>query len=296
MRGLDVEPGADERADHRPLVEPEAVDHHQQHPPVRCRAPAAGTRRRCPPRAAAGRSRRRGASGRSCAGGSAAKSCRRLSCSVRSASCRPGSSACPSRTSHSASSATSSTHSRQASGPAAAGLEIAEAGREVARQPLLADPVAVEQPGDDREDLPGIDRLDQIVGDVGADGVLERLGLLALGDHHDRHAVVDGPDGPEQLEPAAAGHLLVEQDDAVRLALEQDQRVVAVGGRLHGEALLFEEEDVRREALDLIVDPENALGAGHGTNIRRSDGRRRRLRPRHHAVRPPHTSPRTFPP
>ena len=36
---------------------------------------------------------------------------------------------------------------------APARLQLAEAGREVAREPLLADPVAVEQPGDDREDL-----------------------------------------------------------------------------------------------------------------------------------------------
>ena len=36
---------------------------------------------------------------------------------------------------------------------AAAGLELAEAGGEVAREPLLPDPVALEQPGDDGEDL-----------------------------------------------------------------------------------------------------------------------------------------------
>ena len=108
-------------------------------------------------------------------------------------------------------------------------LQLAEPGGEVAGQPLLADPVAVEQPGHHREDLPRVDRLDQIVGDVGADGVLERLGLLALGHHHDRHAVVDGPDGAEQLQPPPARHLLVEQHDAVGLALEQHQRVVAVG-------------------------------------------------------------------
>ena len=158
---------------------------------------------------------------------------------------------------------------------AAAGLELAEPGREVAGEALLADPVAVEQPGDHREDLARVDRLDQVVGDLGADGVLEGLGLLALGHHHHRHAVVDGPDGAEQLQPPPAGHLLVEQDHAVGLALEQDQRVVAVGGGLHGEALLLEKEDVGREALDLVVHPENALGTGHGGKIA-GGGRRRR--------------------
>ena len=148
--------------------------------------------------------------------------------------------------------------------PAPPGLELAEAGGEVAREPLLPDPVAVEQPGDDRQDLPRVDRLDQVVGDLGADGVLERLGLLALGHHHHRHGVVEGPDGAEQLEAAAAGHLLVEQHHAVGLPLQQHERVVAVRGGLDGESLLLEEQDVRREALDLIVDPQDALGTGHG--------------------------------
>ena len=106
-----------------------------------------------------------------------------------------------------------------------------------------------------------------------ADRVLEGLGLLALGHHDDRHAVVDGADGAKQLEPAAAGHLLIEQDHAVRLALQQDQGVVAVRGGLDGEALFLEEQDVGREAFDLVVHPEDALGAGHGGNRgRRGDG------------------------
>ena len=146
----------------------------------------------------------------------------------------------------------------------APGLELAEPGREVAGEALLPDPVAVQEPGDHGEDLARVDRLDEVVGDLGADGVLEGLGLFALGDHHHRHAVVDAADGLEELEPAPAGHLLVEQHHAVGLALEQDEGVVAVGGRLDGEALLLQKEDVGREALDLVVHPEDALGTGHG--------------------------------
>ena len=79
--------------------------------------------------------------------------------------------------------------------------------------------------------------------------------------------MVDGPNGAEELEAATAGHLLVEQDDAIGLALQQHQGVVAVGGGLDGESLLLEEQDVRREAFDLVIDPENALGTGHGKKI-----------------------------
>ena len=80
-------------------------------------------------------------------------------------------------------------------------------------------------------------------------------------------------DGAEELEPPPARHLLVEQDHAVGLALEQDEGVVAVGGGLHGEALLLQEQDVGREALDLVVHPEDALGTGHGGKDSGTEGR-----------------------
>ncbi len=79
--------------------------------------------------------------------------------------------------------------------------------------------------------------------------------------------MVDRPDGAEELQPAPARHLFVEQHDAVRLALEEHERVVPVGSRLHRKSLLLQKEDVRGEAFDLIVDPENALGTGHGGKI-----------------------------
>jgi hypothetical protein len=66
--------------------------------------------------------------------------------------------------------------------------------------------------------------------------------------------------------------MLVEQDHAVRLALEQRESVVAMGGGLHGEPLLLQKEDVGREALDLVVHPENALGTGHGRKIVQREG------------------------
>jgi hypothetical protein len=61
--------------------------------------------------------------------------------------------------------------------------------------------------------------------------------------------------------------VLVEQDHAVRLPLKEGEGVVAVRGGLHGEPLLLQKEHVGREALDLVVHPENAFGTGHGRKI-----------------------------
>src|SRR2546422_3833859 len=55
------------------------------------------------------------------------------------------------------------------------------------------------------------------------------------------HRRIDGPDLADQLEPAPAGHLLVEQHDAVGLASQQGEGVVAVGCGGHREPLRSEE-------------------------------------------------------
>ena len=233
MRRLDVEPGADERADHVPLVQPEAVHHDQQRLAVRVAAPArtnSGTM--------STESGGRSASEPSQPAGVvpleelARNPARRLILQRPERVLQAGlvgvaQPDLPLRQLHDQLDPLAPGQRR-----APAGLELAEPGGEVAREPLLPDPVALEQPGDHREDLARIDRLDQVVGDLGADGVLERGRLLALGHHDHRHRVVDRADGLEQLQPPAARHLLVEQHDAVGLALQQHQRVVAVGGLL----------------------------------------------------------------
>jgi len=58
------------------------------------------------------------------------------------------------------------------------------------------------------------------------------------------------------------------------LALEQDQGVVSMSRRFDGETLLFKKQDVRREALDLIIHPQNAFRTGHAGNLTRVSGER----------------------
>jgi hypothetical protein len=79
--------------------------------------------------------------------------------------------------------------------------------------------------------------------------------------------MVDGADGLEEIETAPPRHLLVEQYHAIRLPLKQHQGIISVGAGLDGEALFFKKENVGREALDLIINPQDAFGAGHELNI-----------------------------
>ena len=160
MGGLDVEPGADERADHRPLVEPEAVHHDQQRLPVHVqhRPEELG--------ADVHRERRAVAVAVVQPAGVVALE---VAGEVLPQALLQG----PERILQPRLVGLAQPHlplgqlghqlDPLAPGQraAAAGLELAEPGREVAGEPLLPDPVAVEQPGDDGEDLPRVDRLDR---------------------------------------------------------------------------------------------------------------------------------------
>jgi hypothetical protein len=142
-------------------------------------------------------------------------------------------------------------------------LELAEAAHEVAGQPLLADAVAFQEPGDHGKDLPGLHRFDEVVVHLDADGLAEGAFVFALGDHHHGHGGIDAADFTQELEAAASGHLLVEQHDAVGLPAQQRQGVVSMGRLLDGKSLLLEKAAVPGESFDFVIDPQDALGARH---------------------------------
>jgi hypothetical protein len=78
--------------------------------------------------------------------------------------------------------------------------------------------------------------------------------------------VIDGANSLKQIQAPPTRHLLVQQNDTVRLALKQDEGIVSVGAGLDRESLLFQKQDMRGEAFHLIVHPQNALGTGHTSN------------------------------
>jgi hypothetical protein len=79
-----------------------------------------------------------------------------------------------------------------------------------------------------------IDRLDEVVADVGTDGFLERRVLLALGDHHDREVWRHLPNLAVDLEPTFAGHLFIQQQNIEGPASQQLDGVVRVARPLYG--------------------------------------------------------------
>ena len=68
-------------------------------------------------------------------------------------------------------------------------------------------------------------------------------------------------DAVERLQPAEAGHVLVQEDDVVFLRLRLLHGVEAVVHGIHRVAFALQEEHMGTEQIDLVVGPED--GSGH---------------------------------
>ena len=106
------------------------------------------------------------------------------------------------------------------------------------------------------QNLVGVDGLDEVVGDFRADGLVHDVLLLALGDHDDGCAGRDLLDEVQRLQPAEAGHVLVEQDEVVGGLAATVDGIAAVRDGVNGVVLAFEEKDVRAQELYFVVYPE----------------------------------------
>ena len=142
--------------------------------------------------------------------------------------------------------------------------EFSEAGREVARHLLLADARPLQDAGDHGQHLTWTGGLDQIVIDPAPDRLGQGAVLFGLGDHHDARVRIFAAQDGQDLEAAAPGHLLVEHDQVVVVLAQEREGVVPVADRVHVVAPLLQEQQMRAQAVDLVVDPENALGARGG--------------------------------
>ena len=110
---------------------------------------------------------------------------------------------------------------------------------------------------DGQQQLAGTDRLDQVVADASAEGVLHDVLLFALGHHDHWHGGPPLLDGAEGVQPCQAGHLLVEQHQVGLRCLQLFQRIGAGAYGIDCITFLFEEEDVGLEEVDLVVGPED---------------------------------------
>ena len=109
---------------------------------------------------------------------------------------------------------------------------------------------------DGQQQLIGIDRLDEVIGDLVANRLVHDALLLALCHHHHRHIRVDLFDQRKGLQACQAGHILIQEDDVKRLLLAAVNRILSTDYSHHLVALILQKKDMRFQEVDLIIRPK----------------------------------------
>ena len=116
---------------------------------------------------------------------------------------------------------------------------------------------------DGEQDLVGVDRLDQVIADFGADGFLHDVFLLALGDHDDRQMRPLVLDASERLQPVQAGHLLVQKNQVKDLSPELFERFNTAVYSRDVKPFALQEQQVRLQQINFVVGPKDAWSSLH---------------------------------
>ena len=95
-----------------------------------------------------------------------------------------------------------------------------------------------------QQNLLRIDRFEQIIGNLRANGLVHQVFRLILCHHHDWHVGRSLLDGRQRLKSAESRHILVEKDEVVIVFSAEVDGVWPVRARLHGISLLFQENDM----------------------------------------------------
>ena len=113
------------------------------------------------------------------------------------------------------------------------------------------------------QDLIGVDRLDQVIADFGADGFLHNVFLLTLGYHDDRQMRPLVLDTSERLQPVQAGHLLVQKNHVKYLSPELFERFNTAVYSRHVKPFALQEQEVRLQQINFVVGPKDAWSSLH---------------------------------
>ena len=107
-----------------------------------------------------------------------------------------------------------------------------------------------------QQNLVGIHGLDQVVGNLLADGLVHDILLLALGHHHHGQGGVYLLDALQGLKTAETWHLLIKQHQIEMVLTTEVDGIGAVAHRHHVITLTFKKQALRPQLLDFIIHPQ----------------------------------------
>ena len=101
-----------------------------------------------------------------------------------------------------------------------------------------------------------MDGLYQVIGNLGADGLVHDVLLLTFGDHHDGDVGVNLLDMLKCLQSAHTYHMLVQKHQVILAGAAHVKRIVAVGHGVNLIAFVLKEKYMRPEQVNLIINPK----------------------------------------
>ena len=110
-----------------------------------------------------------------------------------------------------------------------------------------------------QQDLRGIDGFDEVVGNLAPDGLIHDVLLFALGNHDDGRRGCCLLDALQGLQSADARHVLIEKDEVIGLFTTAVEGIVSVGDGIYGISFLLQEEDVRLQQVNFVVNPKQLI-------------------------------------
>lgn len=110
-----------------------------------------------------------------------------------------------------------------------------------------------------QEYLVGVDRLDEIIGNLVADGLVHDVLLFALGNHDDGNMWRHLLDAGEGFKATQSRHVLIENYQVEMLFLHLFEGIEAVVYGNNLVSLLAKENDVGLQQIDLIVGPKQGF-------------------------------------
>ena len=107
-----------------------------------------------------------------------------------------------------------------------------------------------------KENLDGVDRLDEIVGNLGSDGLVHDVLLLALRHHDDGRGRLNLLDALQSLQSRETRHHLIKKHQVKGVATALLDGIGSIADRYHLVAFLFEKDDMSFEEFYLIINPK----------------------------------------
>jgi antitoxin (DNA-binding transcriptional repressor) of toxin-antitoxin stability system len=110
-----------------------------------------------------------------------------------------------------------------------------------------------------KQQLIGVNGLNQVIGYLMTDRLIHHILFFALGNHHHRQRWADVTNGSQRLQPRKSGHIFIEKDNIERLFMAGIDSILSADNGNYLKSLVLQKEDMRLKEINFVVCPEDFI-------------------------------------